>query len=117
MGSTMTLVSLNFNASSSSVEVTASNTDGFQVACDNLSKLLLLAYNNDTGVASVSVLAGGAPYIGIGVGNLTTSIAGKEYRVFGPFEGTRFKSSNATVVINSTSTASTNVTFRAYLLP
>lgn len=119
MPTTLSLVSLTVNTSSTSVEAAATYNDGFTVACDDLSKLILQGYNSDTGVATVSINAAtsGSVFIAKGIGALSTSIGSSEYRVFGPFESVRFKSTNLTVVINSTSTCSTNVTFRAYQLP
>lgn len=118
MASTLVAVELSFNASSTSFEV-ASSADGvgWTVSVDDMSKLIVQGYNSDTGVAAIVIASGGSPYISRGIGTLSTSIASSEYRVFGPFESMRFKSTSNTLVINSTSTCSTNVTMRAYLLP
>lgn len=118
MASTLVAVALSFNESSTSVEQASTTSgDGWTVSVDDCSKLIIQGYNSDTNACELAINAGGSPFISIGQGALSTSISSSEYRVFGPFESMRFKSTSNTLVIASTSTASTNVTLRAYLLP
>lgn len=119
MATTLTAVQLTVNASSTSVEAGASAQDGWTLACDDFSKLLVLGYNSDTAAVALSFNAAssGSLFVGKGQGDLSTSIASSEYRTFGPFESYRFKSTSNTLVINCTAAASTKVTLRAYLLP
>jgi hypothetical protein len=116
----ITVTDLTINASCTSV-VSAATTAGagWEATASNFSKLFLLGYNSDTGVAAITINAAssGTDWAGKGIGSLSTSIASSEYRVFGPFEGFRFASTNGSLQIDSDSTCSTLVSFYAWLLP
>jgi hypothetical protein len=114
----VTAVQLTQNESSTSYMFNSTlSTHGFTILADDLSKLVVQIYNLDTAAAPIVVAAGASPYTRIGIGSLSTSIASSEYRMVGPFDSAQFRGSTGGITIDSTSTGSTNLAVRAYLLP
>lgn len=122
----ITVTSLSFNTLSTSVAATLDATNGNVCVVSDASKLMLRLVNTDTAVCTFTVLAAGSTssdWVATGsTSNLSTSIAGGgEVRVFGGFEGVKYKnvvpSSERGIWIATTSTASTKCSVEAYLLP
>jgi hypothetical protein len=122
MATTLTAIALELNGSTA---ITATNTTlstgstyGLSVSCDNMSKLVILGYNSDTGTCTDIVFAcSDSHYIRRGLTALSTSISSSAYVWFGPFDSMQYKSSSGTLEFGMGSTTSTKVSWFAFTLP
>jgi hypothetical protein len=121
MATTLTAIALELNGSTAITATNAtastSSTYGLSVAMDDMSKLVIMAYNSDTAVANITFANSDSIFIRKGISALSTSIAASAYVFFGPFETQQYKSSSQTLELGSSSTSSSNVSWFAFNLP
>jgi archaellum component FlaF (FlaF/FlaG flagellin family) len=119
MATTLTAIALDFNGSTAITAVNCTtNGEGVEVSMDSFDRLILMGYNSDTNAATVAIAASDqSDMIRKGITALSTSIGSSAFVFFGPFDSQQYKSSSDTLVVNTTSSGSTNIDWYAFYAP